>query len=123
MYKNCGNCEQFFCLKCASGFDKIKCNFCNKNFYFNCISNVLQCKNCKNYICKNCFIKCAQCDSILCKNEKTCINKCSNCEELLCIKCCQYKCICCPPNFCGKCLLLNKELFSHQCTKFFGAKN
>ena len=29
-------------------------NFCNKNFYFNCISNVLQCKNCKNYICSNC---------------------------------------------------------------------
>ena len=116
--KKCGNCEQFFCLKCASDFDKIKCNFCNKNFCFNCISNVLQCKNCKNYICKNCFVKCDQCDSIFCKNENTCIKKCSNCEKLLCIKCCQYKCICGLFNFCGKCLLLNKELFPHQCTKF-----
>ena len=121
--KKCGNCEQFYCSKCASDFEKTKCNICNKCFCFNCISNVFKCKKCGNYMCKNCFINCPQCNLLFCKKENTCIKKCSNCENILCSNCCQYKCTCGMFNYCGKCLLLNKELSPHQCTKFDSQEN
>ena len=121
--KKCGNCEQFYCSKCASDFEKTKCNICNKCFCYNCISNVFQCKKCGNYMCKNCFINCPQCNLVFCKKENFCIKKCSNCENILCSNCCQYKCSCGMFNYCGKCLLLNKELSQHQCTKFENEEN